>query len=358
MSQSLTKSSAGSMTKSQQPAATTKESLAVRVALNGNLAGLSDQQIWMFYQQMCERLELDPLSKPFDILESKEGDVVKKVLYPNSSCSSQLGVRHKVTYGPAKISPETELAAIGYKVARVSVECSLPDGRKLTGEAFIDLVGKFGPLAGKNLENALKKGATQARRRGTLQLCGLTMPDEDSGVSSLGEIEEEPEPAAFEYTPPAAELAPAPVEVSSPAVDATEEQLIDEALLNYCKQQKGEKNGPLFFKGMYGEKTVDQKRAIAQSLGLLSAPALEDLTVIEGEIEDNGQVISEIESLFGQLKALGKPSTEIDAQVARMASGLIALDEMDAETLRQVKGGLEFWRDQLKAEMSKGAAKQ
>ena len=344
------------MTKSQQPAATTKESLAIRVALNGNLAGLNDQQIWMFYQQMCERLELDPLSKPFDILETKEGDLVKKVLYPNSSCSSQLGVRHKVTYGPAKITPETELAALGLKVARVSVECSLPDGRKLTGEAFIDLVGKYGPLAGKNLENALKKGATQARRRGTLQLCGLTMPDEDPGVSSLGEIEEEPEPAAFEYTPPAAELAPAPIEVSAPAVDA-EEQRIDAALLDYCIQQKGEKNGPAFFKAQYSQKSIEQKQAIAISLGLLSAPALEELPVIEGEIDDNGQVISEIESLFGQLKALGQATKDIDAQVARMANGVFALDEMDAETLREVKGGLEFWRDQLKADLAKGATK-
>lgn len=130
---------------------------------------------------------------------------------------------------------------------------------------------------------------------------------------------------------------------------------IDQALLDYCIQQKGEKNGPAFFKAQYGQKAIEQKEAIANSLGLLSAPALEE---VEAEpVDDRDMEIAEIESLFNQLKSLGKPSTEIDAQVARMANGLFALDEMDVETLREVKGGLEFWRDQLKADLAKGAAK-
>lgn len=188
MSQSIAKQ------QTQQPAQT----IAVRIALNGNLAALSEPQIWEYYQQMCGWLELDPLSRPFDILEGYEGTgenrQLRKVLYPNSSCSAQLANKRRVSFGPVKIEAEAGLAGLGMKIARITVECATPEGRKLVGEAFIDLVGKYGPLTGKNLENALKKGATQARRRGTLQLCGLTLPDEDEhqSISVLGEIEEEP----------------------------------------------------------------------------------------------------------------------------------------------------------------------
>jgi hypothetical protein len=166
--------------------------LAIRIALNGNLAGLKDEEIWQYYQQMCERLGLDPLSRPFDIIEGKEGETPKKVLYPNASCSAQLADKRGYSFGKVQIDAEQGLAALGMKVARVSVECTSREGRKLTGEAFIDLVGKYGPLIGTNLVNALKKAATQARRRATLQMAGLTLPSEDehTPIASLGDIEQ------------------------------------------------------------------------------------------------------------------------------------------------------------------------
>lgn len=334
--------------------------LAIRIALNGNLAGLSDAQIWEYYQQMCARLDLDPLSLPFNILETKEGDQLKKTLYPNSSCSAQLGVRHRITYGPAKITPENELASLGLKVARVSVECSTADGRKLTGEAFIDLVGKYGPLAGKNLENALKKGATQARRRGTLQLCGLTMPDDDGGISGLGDIEELPEASYIEsevvsvlapaILPAGSPDAPAPAPVEDEA--AQEEARIDLALLEYCKLQKGDKNGPAFFEAQYGAKSLDQKRAIAHSLGLISAPALDAAE----EAVTGASVIDEIEVLFAAMASLGKPADEISSQVARMCDGELDLTAMSPDMLARLRGGLAFWRDKTREQMAKKGA--
>lgn len=177
--------------------------LAIRIALNGNLAALNDEEIWLYYQQQCERLGLDPLSRPFDIIETKEGDSVKKVLYPNSSCSSQLAEKRGYSFGRVQIEAEQGMAALGLKVARVSVECSTPQGRKLIAEAFIDLVGKYGPLSGVNLVNALKKAATQARRRGTLQLAGLTLPSEDehNSIATLGDIEQQIEDSIVDHEP-------------------------------------------------------------------------------------------------------------------------------------------------------------
>lgn len=329
--------------------------LAIRIALNGNLSGLTDAQVWEYYQQMCARLDLDPLSLPFNILETKEGDQVKKVLYPNSSCSAQLGVRHKITYGPAKITPETELVALGLKVARVSVECSTHDGRRLTGEAFIDLVGKYGPLAGKNLENALKKGATQARRRGTLQLCGLTMPDDEASVAGLGEIEEfepfvESELVQMALPPVGENLQPAP------AGEMDEAARVDQALLDHYVRQKGEKNGPAFFKAQYGAKSLDQKRALANSLGLLSAPALDALDAVEELAPTSESVIEEIEGLFTALKALGKTPAEMTGQVARLAGGEVDFEAMSLETLVSLRDGLAFWRDQTRDGLAKKGA--
>lgn len=164
--------------------------LIVRIALNSNLYGLPDADVWAYYRAMCERLELDPMSHPFDVLTDEKAKTKK--LYPNAQCTAQLGERRKYSYGPVEIQAEQGLVALGFKVARVSLTVTAPDGRTLTGESFIDLMSGWEgqPLKGNNLQNALKKAATQARRRGTLQMAGLAIPSEQVEVAMLGDIEE------------------------------------------------------------------------------------------------------------------------------------------------------------------------
>jgi hypothetical protein len=213
-----------------------REAIGLRVALNSNLAGMSDADIWQYYCAMCDRLALDPMSHPFDIITTTEKKREKKTLpngktdwvdvenevkklYPNSSCTSQLGETRGYNYSPVKIEAEQSLIALGMKVARVSVEIIAPDGRTLVGESFIDLMSGWEgkALSGNNLQNALKKAATQARRRGTLQMAGLAIPPDSVEISTLGAIEQAPDQqVTFETVMPPLQIEAPQAAVSAP----------------------------------------------------------------------------------------------------------------------------------------------
>lgn len=129
---------------------------------------------------------------------------------------------------------------------------------------------------------------------------------------------------------------------------------VDAALLAYCNKQKGDKNGPAFFKAQYGAKSEEQKLAIARSLGLIPDATAEIVAPYEEAVENGEDFIEEIEALFAELKAAGKSGADMTAAVARLAKGEIGLDEMDADTLRIVRDGLMAWLGEAK---TKGAAK-
>jgi hypothetical protein len=144
----------------------------------------------------------------------------------------------------------------------------------------------------------------------------------------------------------------------APAGEMDEAARVDQALLDHCVRQKGEKNGPAFFKAQYGAKSFDQKRALANSLGLLSAPALDALDAVEELAPTSESVIEEIEGLFTALKALGKTPAEMTGQVARLSGGEVDFEAMTLETLLIIRDGLAFWRDQTRDGLvKKGAGK-
>lgn len=155
-----------------------KTALTARIALSGDLYGLKEGDIWEYYQTYCNYLGLDPVTRPFDILAQKIKDKdeqgreiwrERKTLYPNSSCSAQLASKHKISYGRPVYEYNEAL-----KIVFCFVTLRFPNGREFTGESAVDKSGK----SGSALENALKKAATQARRRATLQSCGIALPDE------------------------------------------------------------------------------------------------------------------------------------------------------------------------------------
>lgn len=146
------------------------QELIAKIALTGNLAPLSEEQRWDYYQAYCRYLGLDPITRPFDILTRTEKDGSKIVtLYANASCSSQIADLRGVNYG----RPEIEFND-GVGILTVWVKASLPSGRERWGDGVVHIQA----LGGKTLENALKKATTQAHRRATLALCGISMPDE------------------------------------------------------------------------------------------------------------------------------------------------------------------------------------
>lgn len=128
-----------------------------------------------------------------------------------------------------------------------------------------------------------------------------------------------------------------PVASPAPAREMGEGERIDQALLDHCVRQKGEKNAAAFFKAQYAAKSLDQKRAIATSLGLLSAPAL-----------SAADLIDEIENLFSDLKALGKSASDMLGEVARLTGGETEFETLAPEALTVVRDGLAAWRNDLK----------
>jgi hypothetical protein len=144
--------------------------LIAKIALTGNLADLSEAQRWEYYQAYCAHLNLDPITRPFDLLTTTERDGSKKtVLYGNASCATQIADQRDVTYG----KPETEYNA-DFGVITIIAEARLPNGRTCYRRGVAAVQG----LSGRALENAIKKAETQAHRRATLALCGIAMPDE------------------------------------------------------------------------------------------------------------------------------------------------------------------------------------
>jgi hypothetical protein len=166
-----------------------RNAIEVRVALNQNLWGMKDEQVWSYYRLMCQHLRLDPASKPFDIITDQKTQ--QKKLYPNTSCTAQLGDNARLSYGKLEIDVNQGMAALGFKVAHVALEVRHPNGRTLVAEAFVDLMSGWEgkALAGQNLVNALKKAGTQCRRRGTLQMLGLAAPSDEIPMVKLGDME-------------------------------------------------------------------------------------------------------------------------------------------------------------------------
>lgn len=208
-----------------------REKLEVRVALNSNLHGMPDEQVWAYYRWMAERVDVDPMSHPFDIITTtpRNGTPIKK-LYPNSNLTAQLGEKRGYSYSEMRIAINKELVELGFKVAHVAVTVTAPDGRSLVSEAFVDLMSGWEgkALAGENLVNALKKAGTQCRRRGTLQMAGLALPTDEIPTVKLGNIERaegDADAVIIEHPPMAALSAPRTVTVTPEPQEFTEEEI-------------------------------------------------------------------------------------------------------------------------------------
>src|SRR5215469_160761 len=77
----------------------TPEQIRAKIALTGNLADLSQEQQWEYYQQYCAYLGLDPITKPFDLIMTYEQDGTHRtVLYANASCSTQIANNRDIRY--------------------------------------------------------------------------------------------------------------------------------------------------------------------------------------------------------------------------------------------------------------------
>jgi hypothetical protein len=140
-----------------------------KILFKGDLSSLTPEEQIAYYIQRCERVGLDPYSKPFDFLEIKDKDTgqIKITLYANKEAAAQLIVNRGISIEKIEDSEENG-------VYKVKAHVRTADGRTGINLSVAHVKG----LAGKNYENAIKRTVTQAIRRAILMACGLGDTDE------------------------------------------------------------------------------------------------------------------------------------------------------------------------------------
>lgn len=173
---------------------TSDASLVATLIINGDLSKLNQAQKVEYYNGYCNRLGLDPFTKPFEVL--KLGD--KEVLYCTRSGTQQLNKLHQVSH----TITAREVVSGCYVV---TAQASTPDGRKTesigavpitkeggewqqaqNGKRYFKGNGTVIEIKGEDLCNAMMKAETKAKRRATLDLLGLGVLDESEVDSIAG----------------------------------------------------------------------------------------------------------------------------------------------------------------------------
>ena len=145
-------------------------SIANQLILQGDLSKLSANDKVRYYNGYCERMGLDPYTKPFDLLRLNG----KEILYCTRSGTQQLNKLHKVSH---TITSRDTNAEAGVYI--VTSKASLPDGRCTESIGAVNIAG----LKGEAYANAIMKAETKAKRRATLDLLGLGVIDESEAES-------------------------------------------------------------------------------------------------------------------------------------------------------------------------------
>jgi hypothetical protein len=156
-----------------QPSPAEQEAAFNKLILRGDLSGLNDREKVVYYRMLCDRIEIDWMTKPFDYLLLKG----KVVLYLNAGGSYQINKRWNISHNKVECAFDHGLCLFLYRAA-------MPDGRvqESTGAAYVD------GLKGEDLANAVMKAETRAKRRSTLSLMGLggiVLADEPEGSQKV-----------------------------------------------------------------------------------------------------------------------------------------------------------------------------
>lgn len=141
--------------------------------LKGDLSALASDDKVTYYKGYCERLGLDPFTKPFDILRLNGRDV----LYLTRAGAQQLNKLHGVSHA---ITSRELMAEAG--IFQVVARATLPDGRFTESMSAVSVSN----LKGEAYCNALMKAETKAKRRATLDLLGLGILSEEETITIEG----------------------------------------------------------------------------------------------------------------------------------------------------------------------------
>lgn len=167
-----------------------------------DLSRLDDKSRVAYYKAVCDKVGLEPLTKPFEFI-SLNG---KTVLYVKREATDQLRNLHKI-----------DIAIVSREVIEgvyvVTSRATTPSGRKDESTGAVSLAfpktykNKKGevlnhpkagqPIDGEDKANAMMKAETKSKRRVTLSIIGLGLLDE-SEIEGITEYPDAPAVAKLE----------------------------------------------------------------------------------------------------------------------------------------------------------------
>jgi len=190
------------------------QALAEKVLLGGDLSQLTPTERLTYYNAVCNSLNLNPLTRPFEYLALNG----KLTLYARKDCTDQLRREHGVS---VEISSREVVDGVFVVTAQA----------KDMTERVDESIGAV-PLPTSPLDkaNAMMKAETKAKRRVTLSICGLGMLDETEIETIHGahpiqpkleaqDRQEDGLNAASSNAPSAADMPAPPVSQDAPAPD-------------------------------------------------------------------------------------------------------------------------------------------
>src|SRR5262245_151060 len=147
--------------------ASDRNKIIEQVIIKGDLADLTPEQKVSYYNNVCQSLGLNPLTKPFEFIQLQENGKPVVKLYARKDATEQLRKINGISIW--KIENTIEEGCL-----IVTAYARTPDGREDIDEGIVFIKGK----AGDTLANAQMKAITKAKRRVTLSICGLGFLDE------------------------------------------------------------------------------------------------------------------------------------------------------------------------------------
>jgi len=133
------------------------------IELNGDLTNLNDRERKIYYYYMCDKIGLDPETRPFGYF-NLDGKVI---LYATKACSDQLRYKHGISTKNLEVYFHNNI--VYCKATIVDKE-----GREETaiGAEILENDGKL------NVADKIMKAETKAKRRATLSMFAIGMLDE------------------------------------------------------------------------------------------------------------------------------------------------------------------------------------
>jgi|3_EtaG_2_1085321.scaffolds.fasta_scaffold06437_10 hypothetical protein len=182
-----------------------------QVVLQGDLNQLTPDQKIGYVAGLCEHLGIKQAGKPFDLIKFQG----KEVAYPNKGCAEQLRNKWLITIDTPVIHWEDDT---------VYVTVTAHMGPRQDTE-----IGAVFCASKQERGNATKKALTQAKRRVTFSMVGLSMFNEED--VPLQTVDTPPPPAEL---PPADPTTPAPTTTSEAGAPSSS-GISKDAFASKCK---------------------------------------------------------------------------------------------------------------------------